>query len=253
MKKGLSDLIESVDKDLSIVTLFTNGEFLSRKTCHDLKAAGLLGVFVSLDDTDAGKHDALRHRPGLFAKAMEGIQNLKDSGILVAISSYLSPQKLEEDGFEKMLDLGKKMGVNEITFFDAIPSGRWLHDESCLLKPHHRKIIRDKVRHYRGLTDYPGLSVQSTMTSECGSAFCFAANTQFYLTAFGEMCPCDFTPLTIGAYPDSSIEELWKRMIAIPPYNQRAKSCRMQDPDFRKRYIEILPHSGPFPYPLQSI
>ncbi len=94
-------------------------------------------------------------------------------------------------------------------------------------------------------------SWQSTMTcGEGGSAFCFAANTQFYLTSRGEMCPCDFTPLTVGRFPEESIANLWNKMTATPPYDQRAKACRMQDPEFRKKFIEPIPLKGPYPFPL---
>ena len=250
LRKDLFDLIASVPKDLSVVTLFTNGEYLTPEMCRGLRDAGLMGVFVSLDDTREEVHDQARGRPGLFRKALQGIENLKSAGILVALSSYLSPSKLKEGGFEAMMELGKDLGVHEITFFDAIPSGQWLRDTSCLLTVEDRQEIQQKVRHFRQLKTYPGLSVQSTMTSECGSAFCFAANTQFYLTAFGDMCPCDFTPLTIGRYPDHSIADLWKKMITTSPYNQRSKSCRMQSPEFRARYINTIPRTGPYPFPL---
>ncbi len=252
LRKDLSRIIASVPKDLSVVTLFTNGEFLTRVRAYELKESGLMGAFISLDDTHEKKHDAGRKRPGLFRKAVEGIGYLKEAGVLVAISSYLSPAKLKEESFEQMMELGKELGVNEVTFFDAIPSGQWLRDTSFLLTAPDRDMIREKVRYYRSQEGYPGLSVQSTMTSECGSAFCFAANTQFYLTAFGDMCPCDFTPLSIGSYPEESLLTLWTRMTTTPPYDQRSKSCRMQSADFRNKYIAPIPLSGPYPYPMKQ-
>jgi MoaA/NifB/PqqE/SkfB family radical SAM enzyme len=252
LRKDLVSLIAAVPKEQSHVILFTNGEFLTRDLCRQLARVGVLGVFVSLDHTDHETHDRLRKRPDLFSKAMAGIQNLREAEVLVGISSYLSPDRLAEGGFEAMMELGKRIGVNEVTFFDAIPSGQWLHNETCLLQPSDRLKIWSLVKHYRRQPDYPGLSVQSTMTSEAGSSFCFAANTQFYLTAQGHMCPCDFTPLTIGQFPEHSIADLWKKMIHTEPYNCRASCCRMQDPKFRQKYINNLPDSGPFPFPISS-
>ena len=252
LRRDLEDQIAAVSKDKATVILFTNGEYLTPSKCKTLKEAGLYGVFVSLDETDAKTHDVFRARYGLFDKAVEGIGNLKKAGVLVGISSYLSPERLKQNIFERMMEWGKNLGVNEATFFDAIPSGRWLKEEGHLLSAGDRQKIAGLVKSYRSRTAYPGLSVQSTMTSVCGSSFCFAANTQFYLTAAGEMCPCDFTPLTIGRFPEHSIRELWEKMIRTAPYNQRAKSCRMQDPEFRSRYIRPIPPAGPFPYPLQS-
>jgi len=253
LRKDLIEQITNVDKTRSMIVLFTNGEYLSVDYCNKLKNAGLLGAFVSLDCSDPKAHDLLRKRPGLFDKAIKGIANLKSAGLVAGISSYLSPDRLAQGGFEEMMELGKKTEAQEVTFFDAIPSGRWLKDTSCLLRTEDRQKISLLTKKYREKNDYPGLSVQSTMTSECGSAFCFAANTQFYLTAWGEMCPCDFTPLSIGHFPDEPIATLWKKMISIEPYAQRAKSCRMQDVSFRKKYIDPIPPEGPYPYPLTSV
>lgn len=243
-------LIQSVPKDLSTVIMFSNGEFFTKDICKQLKEAGLLGVFISIDSMNANEHDALRKRPGLFNKAMESIENLKAAEILVGISSYLSHSRVGTDVFHQMMEFGKSLQIHEITFFDAIPTGNWLHKRDDLLTPEDRQKIQDWVKSYRSKKVYPGLSVQSTMTSDCGSAFCFAANTQFYLTAFGEMCPCDFTPLTIGKFPEQSIAELWQKMIHTNPYQNRAKSCRMQDETFYQKYLANIPAAGPFPFQL---
>ncbi|MBE7411762.1 MAG: radical SAM protein [Leptospiraceae bacterium] len=250
--KGIFDLIESIPKDKANVIMFTNGEFLSKETCERLKESGLLGAFVSVDSTDPEEHDRLRLRKGLFQKLLKGIQNMNDAGLIPGISSYLTGERLREGVFENMMEFAKNNGAKEVTFFDAIPSGKWLQDDSCVLQTEDRLKINELVRRFRKLETYPGLSVQSTMTSECGSAFCFAANTQFYLTAFGEMCPCDFTPISFGKYPDSSIRVLWEKMTSIEPYKKRSKVCRMQDKNFRDNYIQKIPSEGPFPYPFEN-
>lgn len=253
LRKDLVSLVDLVPKNLSSVILFTNGEFLTYEKCVQLKEAGLMGAFVSFDSYLASEHDEARRRPGLFDKALRSLGHLKKSGLIAGISSYLTSQRLREGYFEKMMELAKRSKVDEVTFFDAIPSGRWIRSHEVLLQPQDRKDIKELVKEFRNKTGYPGLSVQSTMTSEGGSAHCFAANTQFYLTASGEMCPCDFTPLTVGRFPDFSIQKLWEKMIELPPYHCRAKACRMQDPSFRKKYIFPIPENGPYPYPLSSV
>ncbi|MBF0492469.1 MAG: radical SAM protein [Deltaproteobacteria bacterium] len=251
LRKDLIHLIEKVDAQKSVVTLFSNGEFIDNDRAKALQQAGLMGVFISIDSPQADTHDALRRRAGLFQKALQGIENLLREGLLVAISSYLSPARVQEGILDEMMELGKKLGVHELTFFDAIPSGKWLHHTEQLLQEKDRQIILNRVLYYRKQPTYPGISAQSTLTSKSGSAFCFAGNTQFYLTAHGEMCPCDFTPLSVGKFPEESIETLWNKMIQSEPYCNRAKSCRMQDAEFRKKYIDgISAEEVNFPIPL---
>lgn len=253
LQKDIYKIIESIPKEEASVILFTNGEYLTPDNCKRLKDSGLLGAFVSIDTPNAEEHDSLRHRTGLFQKAMKGIENMNLAGLVPGISSYLSPERVLNGGFYDMMELGKNSGAKEVTFFDAIPSGRWLRDESHLLKEEDRLKIKEIVKEFRRKEDYPGMSVQSTMTSECGSAFCFAANTQFYLTAFGELCPCDFTPISIGKFPENSISELWDKLIHTAPYHKRSKVCRMQNKDFRDKYIYKIPKEGPYPYPLEQL
>jgi MoaA/NifB/PqqE/SkfB family radical SAM enzyme len=237
LRKDLDAIIASVPTDLAKVILFTNGEFLTPERCARLKEAGLMGAFVSLDSAVASVHDAFRKRPGLFAAASAGVRHLREAGLVAGVSSYLSSSRLAAGVFSQMMELGKELGAHEVTFFDAIPSGRWLMHDEDLLKPVDRQKIVEFVRAYRMQKDYPGIAAQSTLTSECGSAFCFAANTQFYLTAWGEMCPCDFTPLGFGTYPETSIQQLWDKMTTSPPYDKRAKACRMQERAFRESVI----------------
>ncbi|EKD42684.1 MAG: Fe-S oxidoreductase [uncultured bacterium] len=250
LRKDLFEVISQIPKNEASVILFTNGEYLNDDNCRKLKKAGLMGAFVSLDHPEESQHDQFRKRPGLYKKALQGITNLKNNGLIAGISSHLSHSNLPLKQFEQMVELTKQVGADEITFFDAIPSGQWLHDSSEILNDTDRETISRLVKLYRNKKDYPGLSVQSTLTSPKGSAFCFAANTQFYLTAWGEMCPCDFTPLSIGRYPELSIKQLWDKMTSCAPYHTRAKACRMQDKNFREKYIDTIPAKGPYPYPL---
>lgn len=250
LRRDLGELLRSIGPEQAKAILFTNGEYLAEPWAEALPEQGLMGAFVSLDSVRAEEHDRLRQRPGLFEKAVAGIRRWRSRGYLIGISSYLSPARLAAGVFEEMMELGRELGVNEVTFFDAIPSGPWLHREECLLRPGDRKIIRGFVESYRMKPDYPGISAQSLLTSGEGGAFCFAANTQFYLGAGGEMCPCDFTPLTVGLFPEETLETLWQRMTASPPYRCRAKACRMQDKEFRRVWIDAIPEGAPLPWPL---
>jgi len=74
LMKNIRELIEVVPRSEGIVTIFTNGECLSKPLVRELKDAGLFGVFVSLDYPDAERHDTNRKRPGLFEKAVSGIR-----------------------------------------------------------------------------------------------------------------------------------------------------------------------------------
>ncbi len=222
LKKDLEAVVEAVDPKRAQTVMFTNGEYLFQERCASLYEAGLSGVFVSLDSTIASEHDDLRERPGLFSRIKEGVQNSINAGMDVALSSYLTSQRLESRVLQNTMELGKCWSVQEVTFFDAIPVGRLEResgiaeqistsrgDDCSLLSVEDRRFIQELTTEFRRRPGYPAITPQSTLTSALGSSYCFAANTQFYLSSTGQMCPCDFTPLTIGHYPTLSIRQLW--------------------------------------------
>lgn len=255
LHKGVFDLIAGIDSDKANVVMFSNGELLTPANCRKLKDAGLFGLYVSLDDVDGTKHNAARARPGLFAKACQGVRNANEAGLVAGISSYLTHEKLVAGDFESMMELGRELGAREITFFDAIAVGR--NDDNnkqhTFLTSQDRLDIDRLTRLYRKRPEYPALSPQSVLTSAEGSGFCFAANTQFYLSATGEVTPCDFTPLTAGRYPDQSIAELWRLLTDNDIYRKRSAVCRMQDPEFRNQTINRIPINAERPYPIASL
>ncbi|GIX42640.1 MAG: radical SAM protein [Leptospiraceae bacterium] len=250
----LIDLIKNTNKEKSIITMFTNGEFLTNTMCYQLKQAGLKGIFVSLDSYKQEEHDNLRKRK-IFYKALDGIQNAINHKIPVAISSYLTSERVQKQYIENFMELGKELGIQEITFFDAIPTGRFYTKTNTFLSLEDRKKILSLTYLYRKRKDYPIITPQSIFTSqrECSKGFCFAATTQFYISSQGYVCPCDFTPLTSGKYPDYSIKELWEKLIQFEPYKKRSKECRMQNEVFRRKYIYIIPGNASLPYPIDLL
>lgn len=254
LRKAVYDIIGSIDKERAIVTMFTNGEFITKENCGRLKEAGLFGMFFSLDSHIGSVHDANRKRKGIFSKLRQGIDNALEQGLVVAVSSYLNHDNLKGNHFDNMMEFGKASGVHEVTFFDAISVGRYMvnGNGNLLNMEDHQKIL-ELTRNYRSLGDYPAVSPQSVLTSEVGSSFCYAANTQFYLSATGEVTPCDFTPLSIGKYPEFSIRELWDKLITGPLYKKRSKVCRMQDPGFRALTIDRIPEGAALPYPIELL
>jgi MoaA/NifB/PqqE/SkfB family radical SAM enzyme len=151
-----------------------------------------------------------------------------------------------------MMDLGKELGVDEVTFFDAIPTGRFSSNESICLTDRERTSIISDVKRFRQDPAYPGVSAQSCITSSFAKGFCFAGNTQFYLSSSGQFCPCDFSPLTIGTYPEKNIGQLWNDLVHSLPYEKRSAVCRMQDKTFRGKYIETIPKDAVLPYSIDN-
>jgi MoaA/NifB/PqqE/SkfB family radical SAM enzyme len=242
------DLIAHVDQDEAIPMIFTNGHRLTEDGVKRLADAGLYSLNVSIDDVDPEVHDAGRGIKDLHKKAAEGVRRCLDAGLLTGISSYANREKVARGEVEQMIDWGRELGVHEVTIFDIVPTGKLLREEEkVLLTPEDKKHLQDLAAKCNADPSYPGVQMQATVNSECGFG-CFAAYWQFYMTAAGDITPCDFTPLMFGNIREDSLATIWERMTSHEAYCEHALSCRMQNPEFRRQWIDTVPDDADLPY-----
>jgi len=147
------------------------------------------------------------------------------------------------------MELGAELGAHEVTIFDTVPTGKLLPmEQEHLLSPDDKTRITEIMRDYNERDGYPHVIAQAFVNGPEGAG-CFAGFIQFYMTAYGDVNPCDFTPLTFGNIQDDSLENIWNRMLGHDAYGERSDHCRMQDPEFRARYIDEIPENVLLPWP----
>lgn len=246
LRKDLFEIISHVDPDKANCMMFTNGELLTKENVRRLKEAGIFSVMVSLDSPRASEHDALRRRPGMFDKALQGIRNMLEEGVLAGISTYATHENVANGDLEAIMRLGGELGAQEVVIFDSVPTGAFLRNCECILGDSERDKIRAWTEQWRADPALPSCISMSWVNSPQGAG-CFAANEQFYMTAWGDIGPCDFTPFTFGNVQEEPLETIWMRMLAHPAYQAAHQRCRMQDPDFRRSYIDPLPEDVELP------
>ncbi len=236
------DLIAGVDRSRSICTMFTNGELLVEKSVARLKAAGLYGVFVSLDNPDPAMHDENRRRPGLFEKAARGLELCRKAGILTGISTYATREKMQSGEMDRLMDVARDLGVLEVFLFDVIPTGRLSDQRECLLTDGEAAQIVEFRQRYMEKNDYPRIVHQTMFASiayPCVAEGCPAAMVQVHLRANGDVSPCDFTPYSFGNIRKQSLREIWETMAGNPLYAEPSARCRLSRPDFWAKLDEI--------------
>ncbi len=239
VREDLPELISSVDPARAIAAVFTSG-YLLRERARELVEAGVYAVHVSIDSPDPDEHDELRGTPGLFERCLEGIRSCLKEGALVGISTYATPEDVETGKVEDLLRLARRLGVHEVTVFDAVPTGRLLHREDVMLSKRHREELADlHLRWNRERRSGPRVSVMSYVNSRRGSG-CFAGYVQCHVTNDGEVTPCDFTPISFGNVREIGFKRAWRRLTSHPEWRRWSERCRMQDPEFRRKYIRRI-------------
>ena len=265
MRPDIFELVEYVDKSRANCSMFTNGYLLDREIVKKLKEAGIFFVNVSLDSPEEEEHDRCRGTKGIFRRATEGIGHALSEGLMVGISTYMTKDGMKKGYLEKSIELAERLGVHEITIFDTITSGKYLRRTDLLLSEEEKEQIKQVSRDHARRPGPPIVSSQSmlnTMDGPKGDGSsdsrqslirmaalygCFAANMQFAMTAYGDIMPCGFTPLSFGNVRKESLRDIWDRMLEHPAFCRKAVSCRMQEPEFRRQYIDPIPEDERMP------
>jgi len=256
LRDDIYELISYVDKRKAIPILFTNGLLLSEENIEKLVNAGLYSLFVSIDSPIPEEHDQLRGMAGLFESAILGIKRMQSKGGFVGISSYATRSATQKGMYKKLYSLAKELGVENLILFDGVPTGNTLNDTSEMLTPEQHEEIRKFSSYIFKHQKVPQLNSQSWQNSiegYLGGIGCLAVNLQYYVSAYGEVSPCDFTPLSFGNVRNKSIKEIWNKMVHHPAYNHRSTFCRMQHPDFRRFYIDPIPPNSKLPYDIEKL
>lgn len=211
MRKDLEQIISSID-NRSMSILYTTGHGLTLEKARELKQSGLSIAAISLDSTDSGKFDELRGLDGAFNIAMEAIENSKKAGLYTMTQTVVTPKSLNDGTIQEIIKLGKKLKVDEIRFLESMPSGKLSNTskENLLSQQDREKLIKiHKKENWKLFT--PKVTVFAYI--ESNNLFGCGAGTQHsYIDVEGNLCPCDFVPLSFGNIKNNNVSQLWKDM-----------------------------------------
>ena len=242
LRKDIYQLIAEVDRSKARCILFSNGLLINNEKAKHLADSGLYGINISLDSYIESKHDKWRRNPGCHREALMAIDICLAAGLLTGISTYISRSDLQEGNLERLIEMSRSLGIHQLTVFEPVPTGALLEKVDWMLTPaEKRRVVEICERYNDGAL--PGIIAQSHINSPSGSG-CFAAFFQFYLSAYGDISPCDFTPLIFGNILDDDLKTIWDRMTSFEEYSGRKLSCRMQNPEFRAKYVDPIVLSG---------
>ena len=256
VREDIFELISHVDKRKAMPVMFTNGQFLTDGNVEKLTEAGLYSLFLSIDNPNPEEHDKLRGMPGLFKTAIEGLKKVKSKGIFAGFSSYATRSGTEKGLYKKIHELAIELGLHNIILFDCVPTGNMIHDTSEMLTFE----LRDELHKYSAevfknkiIPPLSSQAWQNSVEAYLSGIGCLAANIQLYASAYGDIAPCDFTPLSFGNIRNEPLKKIWMRMVKHPAYNHRSPFCRMQNKEFRHFYIDPIPDDAYLPYHINKL
>jgi len=234
LRTDILELIKSVDKKRSVTLMFTCG-FNLEQYAQRLKKAGLDSVAVSIDSHIPEKHDSIKGVRGLFDRAVRGINAAKKAGLTVAISSCIDGKAVRDGTLVNIIELGKRLKVNEILVFDAKPVAGFAHRKDLFYEKEWITDLLNITKKYSEKFDYPGIYPYPHIRSY-KSAGCSGGTTYFAINPYGDIHPCDFNHTSFGNVLKTPLYLIWDRLTANPDFCRSSwNGCRLKNPKINKK------------------
>lgn len=240
----LTDYICHAKKKRLRVSLDTNGYLLNEAMVKRLKDAGTDIVGVSLDSPFGDIHDELRGLKGLFRKAVAGIEQCVKHNMNCYISTYATGERLKNGELERLIALAKSLGVKTRISAPTL-CGNLADQDSFMLSPAEVNLLRDHLEKDRVYWEMERIDCKDK-PFVC-AAF---AREYFHVSAYGDLQPCCFFPISFGNIREEHLLGIVRRMWDSDMFaDYREHTCPANDEVLRRRFQELVESGGLYPYP----
>ena len=200
---------------------------LTRETVQELRAAGVEAMSLSLDGSNAERHDGLRGVPGTFARTVEAVRDVVESGIPLQINTLVTAETAGD--LPEIHRLVATLGVQRWSLFFLISVGRgrvlgqitpaeceallhWVSDRpggggpvvTTTEAPHYRRIMLERLKAGgRAGEETHRHALQRGFGMRDGNGIMFISHT-------GDVQPSGFLPITAGNVRTASPVEIYR-------------------------------------------
>ncbi len=236
LREDLFELIDYIDKKKSIASVFTPGPLLTNEVAAKLKEHGIYAVITGIKSPIPGEHDAARGFKGAFDKAVKGMKNAVENDLYVSMHTHATPKLVESGKLTKIYKLASKIGVHELSIWEAHPTWSYKDRKELILDDGHRREI---MKLYQGAnSSKEGPRIFYNAVFESPELFgCMAGRRWLNLIHSGDLTPCTYVPISFGNIREESVERIWGRMCQFRAF-RRKRSCVMLDDEFRSKYVD---------------
>lgn len=232
IREDIFEIVAAID-NRSTTILFTSGADLTLDKAKKLKSKGLFGIGISLDSYDKDEHNTNRNDEKAFDVALQALKNAREAGLYTMAQTVILKDKLNKENLFKLFKLAKENGAHEVKILEPILSGNLLSDKKLkgiLYDNESRKKLIEIQHMANKVKGFP--KITSFAYTESEEKFgCGAGNQHTYVSATGDLYPCDFVPMNFGNVKNQDIQKLWldmKESIGNPKIGCYAQKVNMK-------------------------
>lgn len=213
------DIVELVNYASSLglrPVMGTNGTLLTLDMAQNLKAAGAMGIGISLDSLASGKHDEFRRFPGAWQGAVQGMRNCREVGLPFQIHTTIMDWNVDE--IENITDFAVREGAVAHHFFFLVPTGRAvsIEDESLRAQAYEDTLSRILTKQQQVdielkptcAPQFMRIAKQMGMNLRFGRG-CLAGTSYCIISPTGQVQPCAYLNIPLGDVRKIPFDEIW--------------------------------------------
>jgi MoaA/NifB/PqqE/SkfB family radical SAM enzyme len=208
----LPELVGAANHGGAATIVFSSGAVVDPEQVAALKRAGLWSLCVSLDHVEPGEHDRMRGAPGAFGRAMTLLTLSRQAGLYTMMGAVATRRLVEQKLHAGLYRLARAADLHELRLVEPMPCGMLTGaGVDTLLTADHIRELREFHVETNRAGQLPKVSafnhIESPERFGCG-----AGTQHLFIDSAGEVCPCDFTPMSFGNATREPLARIWTRM-----------------------------------------
>lgn len=240
----LKDVVDAIGPDRFVISVDTNGWFLTEEKVKWLVETGVDRVHLSIDGLGSN-HDMFRGVKGSWKRCIDAIDYCKKYGLGVIINIVATKSLVSSGELIKELDFISQFGQHASIIF-AKPTGVFEKHQDEILDTKDMKYIQTLHQQLGGK-----YNTSTHLSPNCGHEFgCMCFKRHFSITAYGDVLPCPWIPITMGNIFNENLETVVKRGLGMKWFSYDYKfSCQSGNIDmpFYKNIMPQIEQSDAYP------
>ncbi len=222
LRRDLDELVAHGSRLGLSMVVGTNGVLLDEQRVLSLKAAGAMGMGISLDSLDPAHHDAFRGCNGSWEKTLNGMEACRKHGLPFQVHFSVTEKNAHE--VDAMIDFTRATGAHVLNIFFLVCTGRG-ESMSDITPARYEQVLQQLVKAQKQSTDLIirarcaqhfkrvayQLDPESPLTRAQGyeGGGCLAGIHYCRITPEGGVTACPYIPIEDGNIRHTPFWEIW--------------------------------------------
>jgi MoaA/NifB/PqqE/SkfB family radical SAM enzyme len=169
--------------------MICNGWFMTPERAHELFAAGMHEISISVDYASAAKHDAQRGRPGAYDRALRALDYLQRNRTHASQRVHMISVVMDDniDEIEPLIKLAREIGVSYLVTLYSDNRGV---KENMVSRVDIGARLLDLQKRYPSFVALSGYIARFTDAVTTGITPCYAGKNLFNIDCQGNVSRC---------------------------------------------------------------